>query len=105
MTPPPFVPTRTKRFSLWPLYFLPFLGLIAGVLYGQSLASGVGADPPYFLVAISGAYGFAAGTALMMSIAIVVLAFRIGRQRFTISAILIAVAVFAVFLALIRAMF
>ena len=105
MPPLPIARTRPKRLPLWPLYLLPFLGLGAGLIHAKWVSTRIATQPVPLVFIVDAAYGLGAGIALMMSIAIVVLAYRVARQRFTISSMLVTVAIFSLFLGLIRSMF
>jgi hypothetical protein len=105
MSPPQrTAPVRTQRarVRLWPLLLAPPVGLAAGLIYERSrpLQSTV----PGLDLALFGAYGMAAGCAVMMGGGMAVLAYRLARQRFTIRALLLAIAAAAVLLAVLRAL-
>jgi hypothetical protein len=97
--------TRKPRHRrLWPLLFLPFLGLLAG-LYVETtkrrLPFGLGKLDPMGSVAL----GLFAGCGAMVICASVVLAYRISQRRFTIGAILVTIAVIAALLGWARSLF
>jgi hypothetical protein len=104
MLRPRVTPARKrKRQRLWPLLFLPLIGLLGGWYLGRELTPlplGVRALDP-----LSGALmGLLAGCGAMVTSASAVLAYRIAEQRFTIGAILTTIAVIAVLLGAARAL-
>jgi hypothetical protein len=82
--------------------FLPLFGLVAGLYVGSEQC-----PLPFDLrrrdPASSAALGLLAGCGAMVIIASVVLAYRVARQRFTIGAILVTIAIIAVLLGWSRA--
>jgi hypothetical protein len=96
--------TRKRRHRrLWPLLFLPFLGLLAGLYLETTkrrLPFSLGKLDPMSSVAL----GLLAGCGAMVIIAAVVLAYRVSQRRFTIGAILVTIAVIAVLLVWIRSL-
>jgi hypothetical protein len=89
---------KTKHRRLWPLLFLPILGSIAGLYVGMDrnrAPFGLGSVDPI----TSAAFGLLAGSGAMGITAFVVLVYRVAHRRFTIGAILVAIAVIALFLA------
>lgn len=97
--------TRKRRHRrLWPLLFLPFLGLLAGLYLETTkrrLPFSLGKLDPMSSVAL----GLLAGCGAMVIIAAVVLAYRVSQRRFTIGAILVTIAVIAVLLVWTRSLF
>jgi hypothetical protein len=83
---------------LWPLFFLPFLGLLVG-LYFQNTHI----DLPFAFGQLdrmgSVVLGLLAGCGAMVISASVILAYRLSQTRFTIGAILVTIAVIAALLA------
>jgi hypothetical protein len=93
---------KPKHHRLWPLMFLPLLGLAGGLYIGREqivLPFGVGRCDPMSSTLL----GLLAGCAAMVTTASVVLAYRVAQRRFTIGAILVTIAVIAVFLGWARA--
>jgi hypothetical protein len=103
--PNPFLSTarKPKHLRLWPLMFLPLLGLAAGLYFGIAqrrlpfIFSGL--DPMS-----SAALGLLAGSGAMVISASIILAYRVAQRRFTIGNILVTIAVIAVLMGLARAM-
>ena len=98
--PGPRVSTTRKRkhFRLWPLMFLPLLGLGGGIYAASAqtrLPFGIGRPDPMS----SALLGLLGGCGAMVVSASVVLAYRVAQRKFTIGAILITIAVIAVLLA------
>jgi hypothetical protein len=95
---------KRKHRRLWPLLFLPFLGLLAG-LYLETTKSrlpfSLGKLDPMSSVAL----GLLAGCGAMVISACVVLAYRVAQTRFTMGAILVTIAVIAALLAWARSLF
>ena len=95
---------KTRHRRLWPLLFLPFLGLLAG-LYLENTQRRL----PFSLGKLdrmgSVVLGLVAGCGAMVSSASVVLAYRVSQRRFTIGAILVTIAVIAVLLGWARSLF
>jgi len=92
---------KPKHRRLWPLLFLPLVGLVAGQYVGieqRRLPFDVGRFDPMS----SGAIGLLAGSGAMVASASIVLAYRVAQRRFTIGAILVTIAVIAVLLACAR---
>jgi hypothetical protein len=94
---------KLKHRRLWPLLFLPCLGLLAG-LYLESahirLPFTFGKLDPLGSVAL----GLLAGCGAMVMSASVVLAYRVSQRRFTIGAVLVTIAVIAALLAWARSL-
>jgi hypothetical protein len=88
---------RPKHRRLWPLLFVPFLGLVAG-LYLESTQRRL----PFSLGKLDRmgpvALGLLAGCGVMVISASVVLAYRVSQRRFTIGAILVTIAVISALL-------
>jgi hypothetical protein len=102
--PGPRVSTSRKRTHqrLWPLMFLPIVGLLAGLYFGREgirFPFGIGRFDPM----TSALLGLLAGCSAMVISASAVLAYRVAKMRFTIGAILITIAVIAVLLGWARA--
>jgi hypothetical protein len=91
---------KTRHRRLWPLLFLPFLGLLAG-LYLETTQRRLPFIGKLDLMG-SVVLGLLAGCGAMVSSASVVLAYRVSQRRFTIGAILVTIAVIAVLLGLAR---
>src|SRR5690242_10573640 len=94
---------KPKHRRLWPLMFLPLLGLLAGLYFGiapRRLPFVVGTVDPVN----SAALGLLAGSGVMVTSASVVLAYRVAQRRFTIGAILVTIAVIAVLMGWARAL-
>jgi hypothetical protein len=94
---------KPKHHRLWPLMFLPLLGLLAGLYVGieqRRLPFDLGRLDPMS----SAALGLLAGSGTMVISASIVLAYRIAQGRFTIGAILVTIAVIAVLLGWARAL-
>jgi hypothetical protein len=91
---------KTRHRRLWPLLFLPFLGLLAGLYLEttQRRLPFIGKLDRMGSVVL----GLLAGCGVMVSSASVVLAYRVSQRRFTIGAILVTIAVIAVLLGLAR---
>jgi hypothetical protein len=92
---------KTKHRRLWPLLFLPLLGLLAGLYVGteqRRLPFNLGRFDPMS----SAAFGLLVGSGAMAISAALVLAYRVAQRRFTIGAILVAIAVIAMLLACAR---
>jgi hypothetical protein len=87
---------KTRHRRLWPLLFLPFLGLLAGLYLEttQRRLPFIGKLDRMGSVVL----GLLAGCGVMVSSASVVLAYRVSQRRFTIGAILVTIAVIAVLL-------
>lgn len=88
---------KPKHRRLWPLMFLPFLGLLAGLYLENTLTRlpfALGKLDRMGLVVL----GVLAGCSAMVISASVVLACRVAQRRFTIGAILITIAVVAALL-------
>ena len=94
---------KPRYLRLWPLMFLPLLGLAAGLYFG--IAPG---RLPFILGGLdpmsAAALGLLAGSGAMVISASIVLAYRIARRRFTIANILVTIAVIAVLMGLARAL-
>jgi hypothetical protein len=92
---------KPRHNRLWPLLFLPPFGSLAGFYAGiERLRLPFGLGP--FDSTSAGAFGLLAGCGVMVISASVVLAYRVAQRRFTIGAILAAIAVIAVLLACAR---
>ena len=94
---------KPKPLRLWPLMFLPLLGLVAGAYVGNSprrLAFLVGDLDRVSAVAL----GLLAGSGAMVLSASIVLAYRVSRRQFTIGSILVTIAFIAVLMGLARAL-
>jgi hypothetical protein len=87
---------KTRHRRLWPLLFLPFLGLLAG-LYLETTQRRLPFIGKLDLMG-SVVLGLLAGCGVMVSSASVVLAYRVSQRRFTIGAILVTIAVIAALL-------
>jgi hypothetical protein len=103
--PSPLLVTARKRrhLRLWPLLFLPLVGLSAGMYAGVArtrLPFELDSLDPMSLAAL----GLLAGTGAMVSSASIVLAYRVAQRRFTIGSILVTIAVIAVLLGCARAL-
>jgi disulfide bond formation protein DsbB len=88
---------KARHRRLWPLLFLPFLGLLAGMYLEtiqRRLPFSLGKLDRMGLVVL----GLLAGCGAMVSSASVVLAYRVSQRRFTIGAILVTIAVIAALL-------
>jgi hypothetical protein len=88
---------RPKHRRLWPLLFLPFLGLLAGLYFDTAhirLPFTIGKLDQMGLVVL----GLLAGCSAMVISASVVLACRVAQRRFTIGAILVTIAIVAAML-------
>jgi hypothetical protein len=87
---------KPRHRRLWPLLFLPFLGLLAGLYLEttQRRLPFIGKLDRMGSVVL----GLLAGCGVMVSSASVVLAYRVSQRRFTIGAILVTIAVIAVLL-------
>jgi hypothetical protein len=97
-------PKKAKHRRLWPLIFLPFLGLAGGLYVGtvpRLWPFGFGTLDPM----TSAALGLLAGSAAMVVGAACALAYRIARRRFTIGNILVTIVVIAVLLGCARSLF
>jgi hypothetical protein len=97
--------TREPKYRrLWPLLFLPFLGLLAGLFLETTQIR-----LPFALGKLdrvgSVAFGLLAGCGAMVISASVILAYRVSQRRFTIGAILITIAVIAALLGWARSLF
>jgi hypothetical protein len=93
---------KLRHHRLWPLLFLPLLGLLGGWYLGREQARlpfGTGRSDPMS----SALLGLLAGCGAMIVSASVILAYRVAKRRFTIRAILVTIAVIAVLLAWARA--
>jgi hypothetical protein len=107
MMPTPRLPLAAKASKqrrprrLWPLFFLPFAGMIVGVLRAWVINAGQPTETAD--VAFLGASGLAAGSFLMALVALGVLAARLGRRQYTIRALLVIVALSALAFGLVRA--
>jgi hypothetical protein len=89
-------PPRTrKRVRLWPLAFLPVLGLVAGYYAGDPRIHSPFLGEPLYRPQAA-ALGTLIGCGLMIAAASAVLAYRASRSRFTIGAGLFTIAVLAV---------
>jgi hypothetical protein len=89
---------KSKHYRLWPLMFLPLIGMFAGLYVGHGqirLSFGIGRSDPMSLALL----GLLAGSGAMVISASVVLAYRVAQRRYTIGAILVTIAVIAVLLA------
>jgi hypothetical protein len=87
---------KPRHCRLWPLLFLPFLGLLAGLYLEttQRRLPFIGKLDRMGSVVL----GLLAGCGVMVSSASVVLAYRVSQRRFTIGAILVTIAVIAALL-------
>jgi len=95
---------RRPRHRLWPLLFLPLVGVLCGLSTGRRSAENLGlGGQAMFHVFVHTTTGLVAGSVLMTLIALGFLGARIGVRQFTIRSVLIAVAGFAVMLGLVRA--
>jgi hypothetical protein len=96
-------PKKARPRRLWPLLFLPPVGMWAGLYLSNSPsrwpANIAGRDPM-----TSAAMGLLAGCGAMVICAGIVLIYRIARRRFTIANILVAIVIIALLLACIRAL-
>jgi hypothetical protein len=95
--PRSFTIRKPRHRRLWPLLFLPFLGLLAGLYLETTkrrLPFGLGKLDPMSSVAL----GLLAGCGAMVICASVVLAYRVAQRRFTIGAILVTIAIIAALL-------
>jgi hypothetical protein len=93
---------KPRHRRLWPLMFLPILGVVGGFYFGREQARlpfGIGRSDPMS----SAILGLLAGCGAMVISASAVLAYRVAQRRFTIGAILITIAVIAVLLGWARA--
>jgi hypothetical protein len=94
---------KSKHYRLWPLMFLPILGLVGGLYVGREqirLPFGIGRFDPVS----SAMLGLLAGSGATVISASVVLAYRVAQRRFTIGAIVVTIAIIAVLLAWARSM-
>jgi hypothetical protein len=90
---------KQKHHRLWPLFFLPLVGLLAGlfVAFAQHrLPFDLDRryDPAY-----SAAIGLFAGSLAIVAMAFLVLIYRLSQRRFTIASVLITIALIALLLA------
>jgi hypothetical protein len=89
---------KPRHRRLWPLLFLLILGSVAGFYAGierRRLPFG----PGRFDSTSAAAFGLLAGCGVMLISASAVLAYRVAQRRFTIGAIIVAIAVIAVLVA------
>ena len=96
--PRSFTTRKPRHLRLWPLLFLPFLGLLAGLYLETTkrrLPFSLGKLDPMGSLTL----GFVAGCGAMVICASVVLAYRVAQRRFTIGAILVTIAIIAALLA------
>jgi hypothetical protein len=92
---------KSRHLRLWPLMFLPIVGLVGGLYFGReqiSLPFGIGRFDPME----SALLGLLTGCGLMVISASTVLAYRVARRQFTIRAIVVTIAVIAVLLTFAR---
>lgn len=100
----PGPPQRRAPMRLWPLLFVPVLGLLAGIVAGNRSAvnSGHPNSVDYIFHAVT---GLVAGSLLMSLLALGFLAVRLAVRQYTLRSMLIAVAAVALALGVIRACF
>ncbi|MDR3632903.1 MAG: hypothetical protein P4L84_03650 [Isosphaeraceae bacterium] len=99
---PPGGSQRRPPLRLWPLLFLPIVGLLAGALSARMGVDHL--DPPTgFHTAVAALTGLVAGSLLMALVALGFLAARLGARQLTIRSALIAVAVVPLAMGLVRA--
>ena len=103
--PDPLLSTVRKRrhLRLWPLLFLPLIGLGAG-MYAEIARTRLPFDLDSFDPMSLAALGLMAGTGAMVSSASIVLAYRVAQRRFTIASILVTIAIIAALLGCARAL-
>lgn len=94
-------PRMRRRVRLWPLLFLPIIGLATGYYAAVRRVT-----PPFRQAPLSlpegVAFGTLAGCSLTIAVASTVLAYRIAQARFTIGALVLTIATAAVLLWLAR---